>query len=147
MNTVDFINISSAICADRPMVIFEGKKLTFSEINERANRLANALIKLGRKKGDLVAILQVNCPQYIETYFACAKAGLILSPLNFRAKAEELSYMLNFAETRTLLMGERYVDMVSGMKAGVPTVKDFIALDGKAQGMLYYEDLLAGSSP
>ncbi|MBM2831854.1 MAG: hypothetical protein HW414_906 [Dehalococcoidia bacterium] len=147
MNTVDFINIASAICADRPMVIFEGKKLTFSEINERANRLANALLKLGRKKGDLVAILQVNCPQYIETYFACAKAGLILSPLNFRAKAEELSYMLNFAETKTLLAGDRYVDMVSGMKADVPTVKDFIALDGKAQGMLYYEDLLAGSSP
>jgi acyl-CoA synthetase (AMP-forming)/AMP-acid ligase II len=61
MNTSEFLSISSAICPDRLAVIFEGKRYTFSQINERVNRLANALRKMGVKKGDRVALLQVNC--------------------------------------------------------------------------------------
>jgi acyl-CoA synthetase (AMP-forming)/AMP-acid ligase II len=146
MNTVDFINIASAICADRPLVVFEGKRYTFSDMNERASRLANALLKMGAKKGDVIAILQVNCPQYVEIYYACAKAGFIFSPLNFRAKADEIAYMLNFSEARALLVGERYISLVSGIRAEIPTVKDCIALDGQAEGMLYYEDVLSSAS-
>ena len=68
-------------------------------LDEPTGKAALKACGLTVPKGEVVAIIQVNCPQYIESYFACAKAGFILSPLNFRAKAEELSYMLNFSET------------------------------------------------
>jgi fatty-acyl-CoA synthase len=84
MNTTDFLTIASSIVPDRPAVIFEGKKLTFGQLNERSNRLAHALANFGVKKGDMVAILQVNCPQYLEAYFAVAKLGAIFSPLKFQ---------------------------------------------------------------
>ena len=93
MNTTDFLSIAKAICPDREMIIFEAKRMTFSQVDDRVNRLVNALMKLGIEKGDRIGILQVNCNEYIEAYFAAAKLGVIFVPLNFRAKADELSYM------------------------------------------------------
>ncbi|MBM4463097.1 MAG: long-chain-fatty-acid--CoA ligase [Chloroflexi bacterium] len=146
MNTLDFLSISSAICPDRDCVAFEGKRYTFSQINERSNRLANALAKLGIKKGNMVAILQVNCNQYLETYYAVAKLGAILLPLNFRAKEDELTYMLNNSEAAAIFVGDRYVDMVNAMRPGLNTVKHFVSIDKKDAKMLYYGDLLSSSS-
>ena len=57
MNTTEFLTIASAVCPDRTALIFEGKRFSFSELNDRANRLANALAGLGIKNGDRVAIL------------------------------------------------------------------------------------------
>ena len=61
MNTADFLNISAAICPERGAIVFEGRRYTFSQLNERANRLANTLLGLDVSKGDRVAMLQVNC--------------------------------------------------------------------------------------
>jgi fatty-acyl-CoA synthase len=68
MNTADFINIATAICPDKTAIVFEDKRFTFSQLNERINRLSNGLIKLGAKKGAVIAFLQVNCNQCVETY-------------------------------------------------------------------------------
>ncbi len=147
MNTTDFLTIASAIVPDRTAIIFEGKKFSFGQLNERSNRLANALTKLGVKKGDIVAILQVNCNHYLETYYAVAKLGAIFAPLNFRAKADELTYMLNNCEARILFVGERYLDMLQSMRPNLAKVEHYISIDKKVDGMLYYEDLLAKASP
>ncbi|MEW6034195.1 MAG: long-chain-fatty-acid--CoA ligase [Chloroflexota bacterium] len=146
MNTTEFLTIAAAIVPDRPAVIFEGKKFTFAQVVERSNRLANALLGLGVKKGERVAIVQVNCNQYLESYFALAKVGAIMVPLNFRAKEDELSYMLNNAEAQALFAGDRYLDLVRAMRPNLTTVKHYISIDAPQKDMLYYEDLLARSS-
>ncbi|MFQ5987647.1 MAG: long-chain-fatty-acid--CoA ligase [Dehalococcoidia bacterium] len=146
MNTTEFLMITSAICPDRPAIIFEGKRFTFSELSERVNRLANALVDLGIEKGEGVAILQVNCNQYVEAYYAVAKIGAIFVPLNFRAKRDELVYMLNNSEATTLFVGERYVELVNSMRPDLPLVKHYISIEGKQEGMLDYEELLASAS-
>ena len=145
MNTIDFLNIATAICPDRPAIVFEDKRYTFSQLAERVNRLGNALSKLGLSKGDRVAMLQVNCNQCVEAYFAAAKLGAIYMPLNFRAKGDELTYMLNSSEANTLFAGERYVDLVKSIASGLTSVKNFVSIEGKHEGMLYYEDMI--SSP
>ncbi len=94
MNSTDFLSIASAICPERDGIVFEGKRWTYGQISERVNRLTHALVKCGIKKGDRVGILQVNCNQSIESYFAAAKLGAIFVPLNFRAKTDELAYMI-----------------------------------------------------
>jgi len=85
MNTTDFLSIANAICSERDLMIFEGKRFSFAQTNERANRLASALSGLGLKKTDRIGMLQVNCNQYVESYFASAKIGAIFVPMNFRA--------------------------------------------------------------
>lgn len=147
MNTLDFLSIANAICPDRDCVVFEGKRYTFGQVNERSNRLANSIAKLGIKKGDMVAILQVNCTQFLETYYAVAKLGAILVPLNFRAKGDELTYMLNNSGAVAVFVGDRYVNMVNAMRPNLASVQHCISIDGKQENMHYYEDLISSGSP
>ena len=146
MNTTDFLNIATAICPDKTAIVFEGKRYTFSQLNERVNRLANGLLKLGVKKGDRIAFLQVNCNQCVETYFAVAKAGAIYLPLNFRAKEKELSYMLNTAEATAIIVGERYIPLIQSIQPECKDLKNIISIENKHDGMLNYEDIIASSS-
>ncbi|MBI4301751.1 MAG: long-chain-fatty-acid--CoA ligase [Chloroflexi bacterium] len=146
MKTSELLDITAAIVPDREAVIFEGQRYTYEQTGERTRRLGNALANLGVQKEDRVAILQVNCPQYLETYYATSKLGAIFVPLNFRAKAEELTYMLNTAEANTLLVGSRYLDMVDAMRPQLPHVKHYITIESPHTDMTPYEELLASAS-
>ncbi|MDO8532382.1 MAG: long-chain-fatty-acid--CoA ligase [Dehalococcoidia bacterium] len=146
MLTTEFLTIASAICPDKEAVVFESRHLTFADLNDRTNRLANALRGLGVGKGDRLAVLQVNCNEVVETYFAAAKLGAVWSPLNFRARADELSYMINNAEARALLVGKRYWDTAHSMRPHLKTVRHIISLEGKAEGMEEYDALLSAAS-
>jgi acyl-CoA synthetase (AMP-forming)/AMP-acid ligase II len=145
MNTTEFLTITAAICPDKEAIIFEGKKLTFAQLNERVNRLANALLELGIQKGDRVAMMQVNTNQCIEAYFATARVGGIYVPLNFRAKGNELTYMVNTAEANTLFAGDRYLDLIDSIRPSLTTVKHYISLDQPHKDMLNYEKLIDSS--
>ena len=147
MNTTDFLSIATAICPDRDAIVFEGNRWSYAETTERTNRLAHALMGLGVKRGDRIGMLEVNCNQYVEAYFAAAKLGAIFVPLNFRAKADELQYMIGNAEAKILLVGTRYVDMLDTLLPKLPTVTTCIALEDEHKGMPFYEDLLTSSSP
>jgi len=147
MNTTDFLTIATAICPDRAAIVFAGKRWTYAETTERANRLAHALIGLGLKRGDRIGMLQVNCNHYVEAYFAAAKLGAIFVPLNFRAKADELQYMIGNAEAKILLVGTRYINMLDPLLPQLPTVTTCITLEDKHNGTPSYEDLLTTSSP
>ena len=146
MNTTDFLSIAQAICPDRLSIVYGENRWTFAQTAERVQQLGSALLALGIRQGDRLGILQVNCPQYIEIYFAAASVGAILVPLNFRAKADELSYMINHAEAKALFVGSRYLDMVEGLRSQLPTVEQCIPLEGKPRSMMAYDDLLRSSS-
>jgi acyl-CoA synthetase (AMP-forming)/AMP-acid ligase II len=147
MNTTEFLTITSAICPDKEAIVFEGKRYTFAQLGERTNRLGSALMGIGVQKDESVATLMVNCNYCIETYFAVAKMGGVFVPLNFRAKGNELTYMLNTAEATTVFVGERYLELVESIKPNLTTMKHFISLDKPHQGMLFYNDLLKSGSP
>ena len=141
MNTSEFLQIASAIVPDRPALVFEGKQLTFSQVQERVNRLANALADLGIASGDRVATMQVNTHQNIELYFATALLDAIYVPLNFRAKAEELAQMLEIAGPKVLFIGERYLPLIEDLDWLSP--EQVVTMDcppGPAQHS--YEELL-----
>ena len=146
MNTTDFLSIAQAICPDRLSIVYGANRWTFAQTAERVQQLGSALVALGIRQGDRLGILQVNCPQYIEIYFAAASVGAILVPLNFRAKADELSYMINHAEAIILFVGNRYLDMVEGLRSQLPSVEQCIPLEGNPRSMMAYDDLLRSSS-
>jgi len=147
MNTTDFLSIANAICPERDCIVFEGKRWTYAQTWGQVNRLANALRKIGAERGDRVGMLQVNCSQYVEAYYASAMIGAIFVPLNFRAKADELRYMIANAEAKILFVGSRYLEMVDAMLPELPTVKHCIAIDCKDEKKLYYEELINSASP
>jgi len=147
VNTTDFLSIATAICPDREAIVFEEKRQTYAQTSERVNRLSNALLKLGMNRGDRLAVLQVNCPQMLELYFAVATLGGIFVPLNFRAKSDELSYMLTNAKAKFIFAGKRYLDMVRTMLPKLAAIQNCISLETREPDMLGYDDLVTSASP
>ena len=147
MITPEFLDIAAAICPERPAVIFEGRQTDYAHLQERVKCLAAALANLGVGQGDTIALLQVNTPHCVETYFAAAILGAVYVPLNFRAKPSEIDYMVNTAEAKVLLAGDRYLSLVDELRGELGTVAHYIALDGGAAGWLDYESLVAAHEP
>ena len=126
-------------------MIFDGQTITFEGLAERVNRLANGLSAMGVGPGDRVAIMQVNTNQCIEAYFAAAQLDAIYVPINFRAKTDELTQMLEISQPTCLLLGERYRSLIPEESR---SSEGMIILDGRASGdNNSYEQLLAESSP
>ena len=94
-----------------------GRRFTYREYNHRANRTANFLrSELGVKKGDRVALLQMNSVEYMESFFALAKIGAVCVPLNWRLTAEELSFILRDSGSTVLLWGGEFAESVSAIQ-------------------------------
>ena len=88
------------------------REITWNVFNEKANRFANLLIERGVKKGDKVAILLMNCLEWLPIYFGILKAGALAVPLNFRYSAEEIQYCLDLAEVDILVFGPEFIGRV-----------------------------------
>ena len=146
MNTTEFLTLTSLIVPDRTATIFEGGRASYSQLQERVNRLANAMADLGVGPGDRVSTMQVNCQEHIEAYFATAKLDAIYVPLNFRVKTDELSFMLKDAEPKVLFAGARYHDLVKSASEGTTATRSVVSLDGSVPSWLSYEELLASAS-
>lgn len=146
MNTTDFLSIACAICPERELILFEGKGYTFAQINERVNRIANGLKAKGIQKGDRIGFLDVNSNAYVEAYFACAKLGVLFVPLNFRAKAAELTYMITNAEVNLLFVGQNYLDLMDQILPETPSVRQCISLSATRDNYIDYKSLMAASS-
>jgi acyl-CoA synthetase (AMP-forming)/AMP-acid ligase II len=126
--------------------IRELRRMVKEEMQARANRLSNALADAGVVSGDRVAILEVNTDRYVEAYFATAKLDAIFVPLNFRARADELSYMINDATPKVVLAGPRYEDLVKSFSGDVECVDHYISLEGEVDGWLSYESITDAAS-
>jgi acyl-CoA synthetase (AMP-forming)/AMP-acid ligase II len=143
----EFLDLSALLVPERTAIAFEGKSYSYAQLKERVIHLANALNRLGLKKGDRAAIIEVNCRQYVEACFATVRLGAIFVPLNFRVRQDELSYLVGEAEPSVLFVGSRYFDMVKDVRSQLPSVKHFILIGGGDEGMLDYDKLLASGSP
>ena len=146
MNTTELLNITAMIVPDRHAIVFDDRRMTFGELADRVSRLANGLADLGVGAGDRVAVMQVNCNEHIESYFATAKLDAIFVPINFRARSEELSFMLNDSGVKAIILGQRYQDMVRQVKPELTTLEHQITLEAPADDFVSYEDLIANSS-
>ena len=142
MNTTEFLMISTAIVPDRLAMIFEDSRISYEELQARVNRLANALADMGVGAGDRVAMLQVNCNQYIEAYFATAKLDAVFVPINFRTRVDELTHMLKDAGPKAIFAGGRYLSLVQECAKSVDVLQNFIALEAEAEGWHSYDALL-----
>ncbi|MBQ8339639.1 MAG: AMP-binding protein [Clostridia bacterium] len=88
------------------------REITWRVFDEKANRFANALTARGIGKGDKVAILLMNCIEWLPIYFGILKTGALAVPLNFRYAADEITYCLNLAEADALVFGPEFIGRV-----------------------------------
>ncbi len=95
-----------------PISHYYRREITWNVFNEKANRFANLLISRGVKKGDKVAILLMNCLEWLPIYFGILKTGALAVPLNFRYASDEIAYCLDLAEVDVLVFGSEFIGRV-----------------------------------
>ena len=143
------IKLSVEKFPDKVAVIYKDKRVTYSELDSRANRIANGITGMGLKKGDKVGILLYNCCEFIEIYYGLAKAGIISVPVNFRLAGPEIEYILKNAGAKALILGEAFVDTVDPIRSNLAMIseKNYIVLgENIPDNAIGYENLLSGAS-
>ncbi|MEO0435636.1 MAG: long-chain-fatty-acid--CoA ligase [Pseudomonadota bacterium] len=107
------------------------RRLTFSELNRRANKIAHALAGLGLQHGDRVALLAHNGYQFVESFFGAAKPGFVVMPLNWRLTADELAFILKDGGAKALIFDEAFAETVCQLRERrdeVPSIEHWITV-------------------
>lgn len=98
------------------------REITWAVFNEKSNRVANMLLSHGIGKGKKVAILLMNCIDWLPIYFGVLKTGAIVVPMNFRYAANEIEYCLNLSESNVLIFGPEFIGRVEEIADKIPQV-------------------------
>jgi acyl-CoA synthetase (AMP-forming)/AMP-acid ligase II len=121
------------------------RAMTFREWNDRACRLANALLGLGLRKGDRVGLLAYNRVEWMELYIALAKAGLVAVPINFRLVTPEVKYIAEHCEAKAMIVQDELASVVEPLRGAlaIPDKAWIMIGDGKPPaGWTGYEALI-----
>ncbi len=114
----DFNLIESA-SADAPY----RRELSWKDFDRRANRFANLLLSRGLKKGTKVAVLLMNCLEWLPIYFGILKAGCLAVPMNFRYSSDEIRYCLDLADVEVLVFGPEFISRMDPLQGNLPGLR------------------------
>jgi fatty-acyl-CoA synthase len=141
------------VYADSEVVTFTGegaRRASFAEVAARSRRLGAALKRLGINEGDRVGTFCWNTQEHLEAYFTIPCMGAVLHTLNLRLFPDQLTYVINHAEDRVIIIDDSLVPLLARVVADLKTVEHFIVIgggDATALGdVLRYEELLAAES-
>jgi acyl-CoA synthetase (AMP-forming)/AMP-acid ligase II len=132
-----------------------GERLSFQALNQRCNRIANALLDAGVEPGERIGLLMMNSSEFVEAYFALAKVGAVVVPLNWRLVADELEFILKDSGTRRLIFGDEFLETVAELERRGPRtdVTQWLQVEGKepvatfAQSYRAFRDAAADAEP
>ena len=118
------------------------RELTWKEFDVAANRFANLLLSRGVKKGDKVAILMMNCIDWLPIYFGILKSGALAVPMNFRFSAEEIEYCSDLADISVLVFGPEFTERIEAVRANLKIKHYFFVGKGKPDFADSYEEMI-----
>lgn len=118
MNLFEALERNAKYSPEKPAIIFGEKVYTYLQYNEHVNRIANALVSYGVKRGDKIAIMMKNSDVFCFVYYAILKAGGVAVPVNFRLTAKEASYILNDSDSMMVFADEDLADVVQKAAEG-----------------------------
>jgi fatty-acyl-CoA synthase len=146
---VSYPGAIAATTPDKPAVIMagSGEMLTYAQLEERSARLADHLRTLGLRTGDVVALLTDNRPQACEVYWACQRAGLYVTAVNWHLTAGEAAYIVGDCGARVLIASAGLADLAKEVLAATPSLTDTLAFAGAIEGFGDYEAALAAADP
>ena len=111
-NAGDALRRSAVRFPQQHALHFQGRDLTYAELDALANRVARLLLANGIGRGDSVAIFSMNSPEYVATFFGCARIGAALAPINLMFTADDVDYVFEKTRTKALLVEPMFLDKV-----------------------------------
>lgn len=123
---------------DKEAVIFEDERITYEELNEKAERLANFLMKRGIGRDDKVAIYLPNLPEWIVAWFAIPKIGAVVVPTDPWYKGGEIEYMFNDSDTKAVITTDEYgkynfLEVLEDKKSELDKLETLVMIEGESE--------------
>lgn len=134
---------------DRLALVYQDRKWTYAQLHERSNRLANSLIKLGIKKGDVIGVFSYNQDRYVESGYGISKAGGAFIPINFRLVDHEVEYILNHNDAAAVFVDFPILETISSIRKKIKA-KHIVVMRPEGplpEGMIDYDELIDSGSP
>jgi fatty-acyl-CoA synthase len=129
MDLSDLIERNAAFTPDKPAIIFEGEILSYAAFNTRIEQTARALkAECDVSRGDRVAILSLNRPDYLVLLYACARLGAMLVPLNWRLAVAEQLFILSDAAAKVLVLEQAFAEVLPAVETSLPGAR-IVGLD------------------
>ncbi|WP_433599991.1 acyl-CoA synthetase [Nocardia sp. CA-135953] len=152
-NIADLVEHAIDLMPDRVALADDGREVTYAQLEERANKLANYLLQQGVQPGDKVGIYSRNTIEAVEAMVAVFKARAVMINVNFRYVDNELQYIFDNSDMVALIHERRYSDRVAGVRPNTPLLKTVVVVDDDTTGAIAtaadsveYETVLAESS-
>ena len=125
--------------------VYNDKEYTYHELLLITDRMANALLRLGMKKGDRLAFYLYNCPEIIICYFACFKIGVTVIPINYRLKEDEAHYIIDHSQPTVLISQKSLFSQIADNMPELPSVERSYLIDseGEFADTLPFQDLMS----
>jgi fatty-acyl-CoA synthase len=142
LTPLEFARRARKLYGDREAVIDGDSRLTYAQFGRRCDLWSAALAKLGVRKGDRVATIAPNTHQHLEQFYAIPRLGAVVVPMNYRLSAEDFVYLATHSGAKVLCVHADYLELVDSVRARMPEVRHFVALEGRRSGWLQYESLL-----
>jgi long-chain acyl-CoA synthetase len=140
----DVLTPALKLAPDNVAIHYEGRQITFRQIDEAANRVANGLLGIGINPGDRVAIHVDNRPEFIFVYLGVMRAGAVLVPTNIMYTAEEMEHILTDSGARAVFTVSPMVEKLR--KVNAPDLEQIVEMGGKTTGDMNFADLMANSA-
>ena len=144
-NLVTRVNVGDALTRtagrlpDHPAVVDGERRWTYAELDAWVNRVAHGFLALGYARGDALALVSGNSAEFLVTYFACAKLGVVCVPLNLGWRPDEIAYVLDHSEARGIVVETQLLPLALPAVEKIPTVRDVVVAPGT--GASYSPDL------
>src|SRR6185436_11137131 len=146
LTPLEFARRTRALYPDREALVDGELRFTYEQFFERCDRWSAALQRLGVKAGDRVACIAPNTHAQLESFYAVPQIGAVLVPVNYRLSPEEFAYIIGHSGSTVVCAHEDYLEAVDRIRPQLPGVRAFVALEGRREGWLDYEEQLAASS-
>ena len=116
------------------------REITWKEFDTKSNRFANLLFTKGIKKGDKVAILLMNCLEWLPIYFGILKTGALVVPMNYRYSSDEIKYCLDLADVRMLVFGPEFTERIDCIVDSIGDVDNYFFVGAKNETPSYADN-------
>lgn len=146
LSPLEFARRARRLYADREAVVDGELRQSYGQFFERCDRWSAALQALGVKPGDRVAYIAPNTHAQLESFYAVPQIGAVVVPINYRLIADDFAYIINHSGARVVCAHSDYLEAVDSIRAELPNVEHFVALEGAREGWLDYEAALNAAS-
>ena len=144
MNIGEWISKRAIIAPDKPFLTEKNKTYNNRQFNKRVNKTAHALGHLDVIKGMRIALLMSNSSEFLEIFFACAKTGIIMVPLNFRLAVPELLYILRDSAPEILIYSSEFAAKVDEIKTACIAIQCYCHGDADGEGDPDFSEYVEG---